>query len=170
MTMNLDLPDEVLDRAEFPPAEDFVVYALRRAMPSIPAFTLIPEDIPENFVLVRKDQPAGYFQTDERHTWWSWIAIHVYTADPDGDEKGALISEAIRVALRDAWLEHLEVPGMGWFSKVRLTTEPARVTDWATAQGPVQYADLPTRYWRYESGYHIKLRRSLTHPYPRMGV
>jgi hypothetical protein len=72
-----------------------------------------------------------------------------------------MLAEAVRVALRDAWLDHHSVPGRGHIVRVDMTSAPRRVTDWATATGPVQYADLPTGVWRYETAYRIAIRRPL---------
>ncbi len=54
------------------------------------------------------------------------------------------------------------MPGRGHLTRVQMTSAPRRVTDWATATGPVQYADLPTGVWRYETQYRIGIRKPHT--------
>lgn len=158
----LDLPAEVLELAEYDPIEMAVVHVLREAMPSVPVVTLIPEEqTSDYFVLVRRDYAFGDWRGDERFMDDGRIVIHTFTKDPDGDEKGAVLQEAIRVALRNAWLGNAYIPDHGWVVRIRITAEPTRKTDWATASGPVQYADLPAGYWRYESKYSLRVRREL---------
>jgi hypothetical protein len=40
-----------------------------------------------------------------------------------------------------------------------MDTEPTRQSDWATSSGPVQYADLPSGFYRYQTNYTVKMRR-----------
>lgn len=156
---NLDLPQSVLDLVELSPIEDVALYILREGLPDVPIHSLIEEDPPENFILVRRDHTLGAWDGDTRFVDAGMLAVQVFTSDPDGDEKGALLSEAVRVVLRNAWLGNMKIPGHGWLVSAQMTTAPHRVTDWATATGPVQYADLPNGRWRYESKYHIAVRK-----------
>jgi hypothetical protein len=64
----------------------------------------------------------------------------------------------VRTVLRTAWLEHWHFPGLGSVIQIDMQHEPSRRADWATSAGPVQYADLPHGYWRYESSYLIQIR------------
>lgn len=159
--IQLDLPYSVVERVELTPAEDALLYLLRQSFPEIPCYSLIPENPPNLFILVRKDAAFGGWDGDPRFVDVAQLRIDVFTVDPDGDEKGGLVSEAVRVALRDAWLDNTHIPGRGWVVKIKLTHEPSRKADWATSAGPVQYADLPTGYWRYESKYELVLRREI---------
>lgn len=153
------LPQSVLDLVELSPVEDILLYILRNDMPDIPVVSLIAEDPPDLFILVRRMHGFGAWRGDPRFTDAARFSIHTYTADPDGDLKGALLSEAVRVVLRNAWLDHRQVPGRGSIIQINMTNEPTRVADWATASGPVQYADLPSGFFRYESVYDIAVRK-----------
>lgn len=155
----LNLPQSVIEKAELPLTEDIVLHALETYLPDVPAFSLIPEDPPPVFINVRKDHP---FEAP-RHTWtdiiWSRFTVDTFTVGPNGDLEGALLQEAVRVALREAWVNNHEVPGLAWVNHITMIGEASRVPDWATSAGPVQYADLPTGTWRYESTYLLKARR-----------
>lgn len=158
------LPQSVLDLVELSPVEDILLHILRTDLPDIPVVSLIAEDPPPTFVLVRRLHGFGQWTGDPRFTDAARFSIHTYTADPDGDEKGALLSEAVRVVMRNAWLDHRQVPGRGSIISIRMTNEPTRVADWATASGPVQYADLPSGVFRYETMYDIAIRKPRTNP------
>lgn len=139
-----------------------ILHLLRAAFPDVYVCTLIPEDPPYPFILVRGSRGLGLWDGDPRGLIDAYdVEIQVFTMDPDGDEAGALISEAVRVALRDAWLSHTHVPGIGSVIQITMQSKPRRVTDWATSAGPVQYADLPTGGWRYETQYAVSIRKEL---------
>ena len=159
MTDPLDLPQSVLDLVENHPVEDLLLAILRKGLPDLPIVSLIAADPPPHFILVRRQTGLGDWRGDPRFTDTGRFVVHTFTQDPDGDTKGALLSEAVRVILRTAWLEHWKFPGLGSVIQIDMKSEPSRKTDWATASGPVQYADLPTGYWRYESVYSIKIRK-----------
>lgn len=157
-----DVPASVRQLVELPPTEDIVLDVLRDGMPDIPIFSLIPPDPPFPMIFVRKLPGLGQGgATDERFFITTRFEVQVLTRDPDGDEKGAVISEAVRVVLRDAWMRNHHVPGMGWVKRIRLLSEASRAADWATSAGPVQYAELPIGVWRYESKFSIKVKREL---------
>lgn len=155
----LGLPQSVLDLVELSPVEDILLTILRQDLPDVPIVSLVPDDIPQFFVLVRRITGMGNWQGDSRFTDEARFIINTLTADPDGDEKGALLSEAVRVVLRNAWLAHRVIPGKGSVIKIEMTSEPSRQTDWTSSSGPVQYADLPTGYWRYSTTYQIQVRK-----------
>lgn len=161
---NTDLPASALALVELSPIEDILLTILRDGLPDIPVVSLIAEDPPPIFVLVRRMHGFGNWTGDPRFTDAARFSIHTYTADPNGDEKGALLSEAVRVVLRNAWLDHRQVPGRGSIIKINMTNEPTRVADWATASGPVQYADLPSGFFRYETMYDLSIRKPRTTP------
>jgi hypothetical protein len=157
--MSVPLPPSVLNLVEFSPVEDIMLTILRAGLPDIPVYSLIPEEAPPAFVLVRRLHGMGQWNGDPRFTDSGRFFVHTFTEDPDGDEKGALLSEAVRVVLRNAWLDHVSVPGRGSVIAIKMLSEPSRKTDWATSSGPVQFADLPTGFWRYESTYEIAIRK-----------
>lgn len=157
--MTNPLPASVTSLVEMTPVEDMLLAILRRGLPDIPVVSLIAEEPPAHFLLARRAPGFGNWNGDPRFIDAGRFAVHSYTQDPDGDYNGAILSEAARVVLHQAWQEHWSFPGLGTVIAIRMTQEPSRRTDWATSTGPVQYADLPTGYWRYESAYEIKIRK-----------
>ena len=160
------VPPEVAALAEFAPVEDILLPILRDALPGVSVQDRIWDDQTFPFVLVRRSPTMGEYQGDPRFTDWASIQIHAFCTDPDGDQDAAILSEACRVTLRDAATERAGVPGLGYIMRAELVSAPRRSADWATATGPVQYADLPTACWRYEARYDVEVRKSFTRPYP----
>lgn len=154
------LPLSVRRRAEFTPAEDFMLRILREGLPEVRVQSLIPLDATYPMVVVRRTANFGDWEGDSRFIDVAHIDVQCFTEDPDGDADGAILSEAVRCVLRDA--VGTVIPGYGTFAKCRMTDDPRRVTDWATSTGPVQYADLPTGVWRYETGYRVSFRKPRT--------
>ncbi|GAA0967408.1 hypothetical protein [Actinocorallia libanotica] len=161
------LPPEIKALAELSPVEDLMLAILRDGLPGIQVRSLIAADQHFPLVLVRRDPTFGEWEGDHRFLDSALIAVHCFCEDPDGDEDAAILSEAARVVIRDAWLSQKVVHGRGHITRLDVHTAPRRVTDWATATGPVQYADLPTGVWRYESKYQIEIRKPRTRPYPQ---
>ena len=155
----INLPASVLALVENNPVEDLMLAVLRQALPDIPVVSLFGQHDKPPYILVRRIGSLGGWDGDPRFTDYGRFSINTLTADPDGDEKSALLSEAVRVVLRNAWLSHVSIPGIGSVTSIKMTHEPTRRTDWATSTGPVQFADLPTGFWRYESIYELKVRR-----------
>lgn len=158
----LDLPQAVLDLAEFRPVEDMLLAILREGLPDVPIFSLIPDIKPPFFIFARRLVPLGGWDGDPRFIDHARFAVDTLTPDPDGDEKGAVLSEAARVVLRNAWLSHKSYAGIGSVSKITMEQEPTRKSDWANSSGPVQFAQLPSGLWRYEAIYGIEIRKPLT--------
>jgi len=157
--MTPNLPASVLAHLELSPVEDVMLYVLRDAFPDLSIRSLLSTDPEFPLVLVRRSPGLGESDGDPRFVDAAIVDVHVFAQDPDGDEAAALISEAVRVALRNAWLAHARVPGRGSIIKVAMTSTPHRSPDWATSSGPVQYADLPAGTWRYEASYHVTIRK-----------
>lgn len=160
------LPDEIKALVELSPAEDLLLAILRERLPGVQVQALIEAHQRFPLVLPRRMPDFGDWSGDTRFTDSADIAVHTFCEDPNGDEDAALLAEAVRVVLRDAWLSNRIVPGRGSLSNVEMTSSPRRVTDWATATGPVQYADLPTGVWRYETLYRIAIRKPRARPFP----
>jgi hypothetical protein len=158
------IPPAVRALAELSPIEDILLFLLRDALPGVHVQSLIAANQRFPLVLPRRQPQFGAWDADPRFTDSADVAIHTFAEDPDGDEDAAILAEAVRVALRDAWLGHKPVPGRGHLTRVELTSAPRRGTDWATATGPVQYADLPQGVWRYETGYRIAVRKPTRRP------
>ena len=108
---------------------------------------------------LRRTAHLGEWDGDTRFVDQADVTVHTFAEDPDGDQDAAVLAEAVRVAMREFWLRHQSVPGRGHVLRVDMTSPPRRVTDWATATGPVQYADLPIGVWRYETAYRVLIRR-----------
>ncbi|MFB8350994.1 hypothetical protein [Streptomyces niveus] len=160
------LPPEIRALAELSPVEDLLLAVLREGLPGISVKSLISKSQTFPFVLVRRDPSFGGWPGDTRFTDSARVAVQCFCADPNGDEDAAILSEAVRVVLRDAWLNQKVYPGRGHIARVDLSSPPRRATDWATATGPVQYADLPTGVWRYEAAYDIQIRKPRSRPFP----
>ena len=160
----LGLPAEITAAVEMHPVEDIALQVLRDRFPTVQVNSMIEFDqsnLGPFFILVRRIPGWGTWSGDSRFLDSAGLAVHVFAKDPDADEKGAIISEACRVALRDAALKATYYPGLGGLVKAGLITEPSRRTDWATSSGPVQFADLPGGYQRYEARFQLTIRRPL---------
>lgn len=153
----MTLPTSVLNLVEFAPAEDLFLKILRDGMPDIPFVTLINQHQPFPCVLVRRAPDLIGWQGDPRFIDSAAILIHTFTNGDNADQDGALLSEAVRVTIRNGI--NKVVPGMGHLVRADLHASPRRVTDWGTATGPVQYADLPQGVTRYESIYTVLIKR-----------
>lgn len=160
-----NLPDSVRNLAEHVPAEDLALDILRTGMPDIEIVSQIRKDQTFPVILARRLPTFIDFTTDERFIASVDLAIHAFAEDPDGDRDAAIISEAARVVLRDAWLDHYYNAQLGSVSWFEVLSPPRRAADWATAAGPVQYADLPSNVWRYEARYRLVVRKPRALPY-----
>lgn len=158
----IDLPDSVKTRIELSPMEDIFLHILRREFPDLPIYSLIPPEVQFPFVLIGRRAPLENWGGHPKFTDQGRLLVSVFTDDPNGIEKGQLISDAIRVALREAWLNHEYIPGLGSIIRIDLKSEPSRSPDWATSSGPVQFADLPNAVHRYEATYSVRIRRPRT--------
>lgn len=164
MTYPTGLPASVVAKIAdgFGPIEDVVLYILNTKLPDLVVYTLIPKDPIWPFALIRRDASVGNWMGDPRFFDYGRLVVHVYAQDPDGDEKAAYISEAIRLSLFEARMENMAVPDRGHVFDIQMIAEPSRKTDWATSAGPVQFADLPTAAWRYETKYTLKVRKRIS--------
>lgn len=154
-----DLPFEVLELVRLKPIEDLLLEVLRPRLPGVSVQTLVNDDQTFPFVLVRTNGDWGSWSGDPRFIDTAQLNIQVYCDGLNADSDAALLSEAVRVILSDA--VNMVVPGYGYLTKADLSQRPRRVADWASSTGPVQYADLPTGVYRYESIYEIAVRRPL---------
>lgn len=158
---HLGLPASVTDLAEMTPMEDIALRVLREAMPDVSIQSLIEfdqTDMDRFFIVVRRIPSWGIWSGDDRFIDAGGLAVHVFAQDPDADEVGAIVSEAARVALRNSARDRDWYEDIGGLLKVQLVEEPVRRTDWATSSGPVQFADLPAGYQRYEARYSLWVR------------
>lgn len=159
---DLDLPASVLALIEFDPIEDFMLAVLRQQLPDVQCYSLIPEAPPAFFIAARRVPVLGDWEGDERFVDVASMSVECFAQDPDGDEKGAILSEAARVGLRNAWRANITIPNRGSLTRCTMRSEPTRKSDWATSTGPVQYADLPNAWIRYETTYDLIIRKPRT--------
>jgi len=160
----MTLPESVLSKAENPIIEDFAAPLLRQELPGVNIWTLIPSDLENKIpgVLVRKDLGPGINNSDPRgFTEEVYLQIECFTSDPDGDLQGAQLAEAVRVVFRNAWLKGT-VLNNTWINRFRMPAEPNRKADFADSAGPVQYADLPQGYWRYQIRLNFLVRHNVS--------
>lgn len=156
------LPDSIRQMVELNPVEDLMLAVLRERLPDVRVQSLIDLDQKFPLILVRRTDSPGYWSGDARFVDDARIKIDTFCEDPNGDEDAALLAEAVRVALRDAWLEPKVYPGLGHITYTEMVYAPVRTPDWATASGPVQYADLPSGVWRYETEFDVEIRKPRT--------
>lgn len=153
----LRLPASALDLVKARPIEDVGLAILRRGLPDVPTYALIPKTTPEFFLIVRGIPELGNYRSG--HGLWNQndFAVHAYAQDPEGDEQAALLSFAVVSVMEQAFREHWRLPGLGTVNKIECFQGPTREPDWATSTGPVQYADLPTGDWRYEARFRARI-------------
>ena len=168
----VNLPESIRGKLEMSPVENLMLRVLRDAMPDIYITSQIPRDVmgamrhagyEEGFILVRRHAGQGVWGGDDRFLDQGAVAIHIFTnGDADSDERAAMIAEGVRVNVRDAWVDGATYyPGVGSLARAAMFEEPLRKTDWATSVGPVQYADLPEGWFRYEMRVHVWIRPPL---------
>lgn len=161
--MTSSLSPEVLALVEMSPVEDLLLALLPQKLPGVHVNSLIADDQPFPLVLIRNNGQWGEWGGDPRFLDASQVNIHVFCEGVNGDEDAALLSEAVRVVLRDS--VNVVIPGRGHITKAQMVQRPRRVTDWATASGPVQYADLPSGVWRYETVFNVEIRKPTSKPF-----
>lgn len=158
------LPDSIRELVELSPVEDVLLPILREGLVGVQVKSLIAADQTFPLVTIRRAPTYGTWQGDARFVDAAEVYVQTFCEDPDGDEDAALLAEAVRVVLRDAWLQHKVVPGRGHLTEFHMVSAPRRVTDWATSTGPVQFADLPTGVWRYETTYAVEIKKASIKP------
>ncbi|WP_211225724.1 hypothetical protein [Nocardioides alkalitolerans] len=133
---------------------------LRAGLPdSIPVRSLIPEEVTFPIVLVRRASNWGQWSGHKRFIDSGAVSIQAFCSGIDADSDAAILSEAVRVILYDSINTPVSTTtSNGHLTQVRLLESPRRVTDWASAVGPVQYADLPKGVVRYETVFDLSLR------------
>ena len=170
----VDLPQSILERQTLEPVEGTIQALLKEKMPELDTYTLIPyEQSPDQligqarggrFLLIRKTLEPGYWKGRVGQLNAGQISFQTFTRDPNGEQAGAVLQDAIRTVLWDAWRTGWHHPRWGSIARIGWTDAPSRKTDWATSTGPVQYADLPTGVWRFEAQYQFLVRPPRKHP------
>lgn len=152
------LPQEILDLVEMHPVEDLVLTLLRRRITSVPVQSQIYDDQTFPAIVIHKGDMIGeWWGGDPRFLDTAKLDVFCFTSGLNGDEEGALLSEAVRVALRSCVNE--VIPELGYLTAVTMTSPPRNAADWDTATGPVQYADLPSEVVRYATTYTLSIRK-----------
>lgn len=157
------LPDEVLQLVERAPLEDVLLPLVRaRLRKGVSVQSLYEMNPTLPLVIIRRHtglNSGGW--ADPRFLSGGLVQVNCLTEGLDADEDAARLSESVRVILRDAHLNQTVVPGVGHLAVCEERQAPRRSADFATAVGPVQYADLPTGVVRYESTYYVVVRQAL---------
>lgn len=157
------LPPNILALVEMSPVEDLLIGLLPSRLAGIPVQVRVEDDQAIPFALVRSSGSWGTWAGDERFLDAAQIHVHTFAGGLNAEEDAANLAEAIRVTLRDS--KNIVVPHRGHIVSVEMTSRPRRVADWATATGPVQYADLPAGVDRYETIYHVIIRKPKDKPF-----
>ena len=160
---------------EFGQAEDLLLRVLRQyfygdphqldppeGATDVPFIRTLLSDEPEfPLLLVRRDKRSGG-QTlnvdDQRHALSAVFTIESLCQGDEADVDSALLQEAARVALQSAVEDQVGWPDIGYINHLNIWSQPARVSDYATSSGVVQYASLPVGVLRYESIYQFIMR------------
>lgn len=161
--MASSLSPDVLNLIEMSPVEDLVLALLRDGLSTVKVQTLIETKQVFPFILMRSTGSWGSWEGDERFIDSSTIEIHAFCEGINADSDANLLSEAVRVILRDS--KNKVVPGKGYLISVEMLDRPNRSPDWAASVGPVQYADLPTGIERWQTTYRVTIRKPATKPY-----
>lgn len=161
------LPESVLDEAwDVPLAEDIAVEVIRARLPGLEVTTLIEQDMPPPFVLVRSISFQGTWSSDPRFMRDYYISIESFTSGLESDVEGPQIHIAVEGALRrSGFANDVVLDGLGWIEEAELIEPARRVADWANSEGPVQYADLPEGWARFYSAHRIKIKRAHIGPH-----
>lgn len=161
------------DAPLFAPPEDILLAIFRPLEAEIPGLVVtsrIPddEDMTTPMILCRSGTGSwnsDSFQGDETRFVRRFIAdIQVFTDDPEGDKKAALLSELAYQRLRTVQRRQIVFPGLGHLAYVRTSTPAHQVPDWATSTGVNQYANLNKGMYRYEAKYGIAVRPDFNSP------
>ena len=162
----MTLPESVLASSEHEMvAEDVVLELFRRRLPGVRFTSLIEQDRPPPYVLLRKANFGSEWQSDDRFLDYFYFSVETFTSGLEADAEGPLIIAAMKNELTRAALAHDPVlDGLGWVQDGRLVQSPRRRADFANSEGPVQYADLPQDYARYMATFFIQIKRAHAGP------
>ena len=142
------------------PAEEVILHLLRdRLPPEVQVQTLVRDEQDFPFVLVRRDPTYGYWSGDPRFIDSARISVQSFVKGENGDEDaGDLLTYCADLLFEESQLRRV-IPGKGHLLASLIVNSPRRAADWATATGPVQYADLPQGVWRYEMTLAVSTRK-----------
>lgn len=161
--MASSLDPSVLELVEMSPVEDLLLALLRERLPAVSIQSRIKQKQTFPFVLIRSVGAWGAWDGDERFLDSSVVEIHAFAEGLNAEEDANLLSEAVRVILRDS--KNVVVPNRGHIVSLDMIDRPRRTPDWATSVGPVQYADLPVGVERFETSYRVTIRKPANKPF-----
>ncbi len=148
-----------------PLVEDVVLDILRAAVPDIAWFDEVDQSVPPPFGIVRRDTYIGVGDADHRFIAPAYCAIHTFTKGVDADINNSRMQEATKLAMLRAGYRQPPARDWGYVSSTRLVEPYRKRSDWQNSEGPVQYADLPNDYTRFESVWEVKIRRAHIGPH-----
>lgn len=160
--MTESLPESILNAIEMPPVEDLILTVLRPLLAPVEVQSAFEADQSFPVVVIRSDGSYGAWAGDPRFIDRAVLKVDCLTGGINADDDSALLSEAVRVALRDSVNT---VTPYGYLTKVSMTERPKQAPDWANSVGPVQYADLPEGVVRWTTSYRLSIRKPATSPY-----
>lgn len=160
--MTESLPESVLNLVEMTAVEDLVQALLAPRLAPVRVQTAFEagQDFP--VVVIRSAGSYGAWDGDDRFLDSATLNVDCLTHGLDSDTDSNLLSEAVRVVLRDSI--NVVTP-YGYLTKVKMNDRPKRAPDWANSVGPVQYADLPEGVERWTTSYRLKIRKPASSPY-----
>lgn len=170
------LPASVLRHAVLKPPENLVLEIVREQMPDVPSRIGIPGEeglwphelsaVPGQqraaaplLILIRRAPGYGVWAGSPRGVDACGISVQVFAHGADAEERALWTGEAVRAVLAEAQYEQRVYEGLGALTSCWLEMEGQPKADWATASGPVQYADLPEIWCRTEARFQVMVRR-----------
>lgn len=160
--MTESLPESILNAVEMAPVEDLILAVLRPRLAPVEVQSAFESTQTFPVVVIRSAGSYGTWDGDPRFIDTATLNVDCLVSGLNSDEDAALLSEAVRVALRDSVNT---VTPYGYLTKVRMNDRPKRAPDWANSVGPVQYADLPEGVERWTTSYRLAIRKPATSPY-----
>lgn len=162
----MTLPASILASSEHEMiAEDVALELFRRRLPGVRFTSLIEQDRPAPYVLIRRANFGNEWRADERFLESFYFSVETFTSGLEADVEGPRIIAAMKNELTRAALSHDPVlDGLGWVQEGRLVQPPRRRADYANSEGPVQYADLPQDYARYMATFYMQIKRAHVGP------
>lgn len=106
----------------------------------------------------RRSGESAFNGYDIGRTRVALLEMNTITEGPDADDDGHQLQEACRKLIIEAWMNQVEVPGVGVINRITNTILGSAVSDWQTSTGVVQYANLPAGAQRFEAVYRLLLR------------
>ena len=161
------LPDSILDATgDWPEGRLVALEILRSRFPEFRFVSLISPEHTPPWALVRETGFEGAVYEDRRFMREFFISIETFTEGLESDVDAPNVHRAAEDAFTRAALGNISVGGgTSWIVDYSLEEPARRLSDWASASGPVQTADLPTNWTRWHSLHRIAIKRSDVGPH-----